>query len=591
MLMSSHGGGIDISGSSFVDFSQSTLKKTAYLSKSSVNTPATLWLQNIQSSGITVKGSRAVLGPTHIRSMTLLPGLYIFRLNLPVLAGMTVYGGSTGCFYHPTVFGSGKGVTYTSVIGYKRTSAGRTPFMRVMKMTNEGATYASGNWWGLGNITWSGGLTPVYNQEVSYVGMKLGDAGFDSDRAVRAFLDSGTGNTLEFFAYHDTTEGSTAAKQYLAIGKNSIVLSTEGGVTYIGTTAGYGVTAAFRDIVNGKNRQSCVDLYEFTNNSYDYIDCSYGGDIEIRGNTTLGGTRSYVGMYIYFGSKVTICPPANLSVRDCSHSGILCEWDSSLQSTIGDEGSIIIKHPIGFGVAAGADYNSNYGYGMHARNGGGFGNWGSMVVIGCPLSASAVGNEAGQFNGFFTTDSSAVGVDSSLGVDSSNAPLRFATGSENALSSSGYQGVVAGWDGGAAKESGLVNGMVAQLSSRAVLHGIGAINHIWNTAQGQGSNTPRIMTRGDWGSGSAGQWLYNSPMGATMWWIRTESGWMSSVNNTSATVNTAYKAPLVWGSGYDSVIATPQTAGAFTANPPGYSGPVIKIANSGGHDNELIFRT
>lgn len=589
-LMCTHGGGIDISEGSVLDLSASISNKTAALPKQRVYGDSTMWVQNTYGGSLIAKGSgtNVVLGSSHFVNMTALPGLYTLSMNFPVLPGITVYNGSSAGFYHPTVFATGRGNTY-HVIGYKTTSTGRTPFMRVCRMIG-GATSSSGNWWG-NNVTWSGGLTPVFDQVVSYTGTKIFNHSMDTDRAVRSFIDAGTGNTLEFFAYHDGAEGVTVPNQYLGIGKNAVVVRTPGGggVTYTGATTGNGVTSAFHDLLNTRNRQSCVDMYEY-NSNYNGIASFHGANIEIQGNTTLSG-KSYVGIYSAYGSTVRILPTANVTIQNCTHSGVLVEWNSIVDYVGSNETLIIVKHPVAFGIGNnGADGYSNYGYGMYARGGGRLSLWGSAVCVGMPLTGHGIVNEASQYNGFFSTLTAAsASVDGALGAaNPDNMPLRFTTGANVSLPTA-YQQIIGCWDGGTVREPTAANGIVAHSTDLAKVHGIGAIHHLWNTAQGVGSNTPRIMTRGSWGSGSVQQWLYNSPRGSTMWFANA-TGWMSSTSATSTTVNTLYKEKIAYGSGVaNPTITTPQRTAAYDANPPGYSGPAFKIVNTGGHDDLLIF--
>lgn len=590
-LMCTHGGGIDVSSGSILDLSLTAFDRTAALSKEEHYTDSTMWLQNTRGGAVYAKGigTSVVLGSSHIISMTALPGLYTLSMNFPVLPGVTVYGGSSAGFYHPTVFATGRGNTY-HVVGYKTVSGGaRTPFMRVCRMIG-GATSNSGNWWG-NNVTWSGGLTPVFDQIVSYTGTKVSSHGMDTDRAVRAFIDAGTGNTLEFFAYHDAAEGVTVPNQYLGIGKNAIVVRTPGGggVTYIGATLGNGVTSAFHDLSNARARQSCVDMYEY-NTPYSGIGVFYGANLDIRGNTTLSG-KSYVSLYSAYSGNMKILPGANVMIRDFTHSAFLAEWNSIIDYTGSSETLIIVKHPVAYGIGnPGADGYSNYGYGMYARGGGRLSLWGSAVCVGMPLTGHGTVNEASQYNGFFSTLAAAsASVDGALGAGTpSNLPFLFTTGSNVSLPT-GYQQIIGCWDGGTVRESTATNGIVAHSCDLSKVHGIAAMHHLWNTAQGQGIIAPRIMTRGSWGSGSAQQWLYNAPRGATMWFA-SPTGWMSNTSATSTTVNTLYKEKIQdEGQVANPVIRNPQRAAAFTANPPGYSGPAFRILNTGGHDDFLIF--
>ena len=83
------------------------------------------------------------------------------------------------------------------------------------------------------------------------------------------------------------------------------------------------------------------------------------------------------------------------------------------------------------------------------------------------------------------------------------------------------------------------------------------------------------MTRGDWGSAATSQWLYNAPMGSTMWFENSTSGWVSSTASASTTVNAAYKEKLAFGGGSNTnkLWTVPQRSAAFNAAAPGYSGP------------------
>jgi hypothetical protein len=90
------------------------------------------------------------------------------------------------------------------------------------------------------------------------------------------------------------------------------------------------------------------------------------------------------------------------------------------------------------------------------------------------------------------------------------------------------------------------------------------------------------MTRGTFGlptSGNGTQLMYNIPRGMTMWWIKGATGWVGGSGTPSTSNNLLYKSPVNFGGAgsidQNLIPSANQIASAFTANPPGYSGPAL----------------
>ena len=96
------------------------------------------------------------------------------------------------------------------------------------------------------------------------------------------------------------------------------------------------------------------------------------------------------------------------------------------------------------------------------------------------------------------------------------------------------------------------------------------------------------MTRGTYtvsGNNAQGsQLLYNAPRGATMWWMVGAKGWVAGNGTHSISNNMVYKERIAWlGAGSTDIELIPpasQRAAAYTANPPGYSGPGVSKSSS-----------
>jgi hypothetical protein len=565
VLMTTHGGGIEVrEGSELVTHTGSALAP-----KSEMYADQTVWCQNLHGSGLRVANSKASVGSACFVNSSLLPSLYQLKLNIPVASGSTVYGEANSAFYYPEVFDStsGKGSEYTSVVGYKYSSSGRTPFLRITSVS-AGRTYASGQWWGDGSVSWSGGYTPLYNQQISFRGYKLADSGMDTDLAIKTWLN--TGNTLEFYAFSDSSEGATVSGQLLAVDRNGIRLSVFGGSSYTGTFSTYGGTYAFGGTTTENGSAGAVSLYDFNANATPTIIATDGADVLLNGSVCLHG-KCQTGVSAVWNSKVQQIS-GNLSVKDFTHSGVLAEHNSVVDFST-TSGSVVVKHPVGYG--SGIQLSEN-GYGLNARYGGEIRSWSPIACVSVPLSGHATTNESGQHNGLWSNKAlSSQNVDAALSVVMPPYLAVSNSGGEFRFSGSSNQLVTMAWDGGNFQEASSANAKGGASNNGSQLWGMGSFAHVWNVSQGYGSMTPRIMTRGGWGSGSNAQWLYNSPMGATMWFENSESGWVSSTSAASTTVNAAYKEKLGFGgaTNLNSVWTTPQRAAAFNASAPGYSGP------------------
>jgi hypothetical protein len=565
VLMMTHGGGIAVQdGSQFVSHSASSLSP-----KSEMHVDQTLWCQNTYGSGLKVVGSKVSLGSSCFVNASLLPSLYQLKINIPVASGSTVYGESNSGFYYPTVFSStgGKEVAYASIVGYKTSSTGKTPFCRFTTVES-GRTFASGQWWGDGSVSWSGGYTPLYNQQTALRGYKLGETGLDTDASIKTWLN--TGNTLEFYAYSDSAEGATVSNEVLIVGRNGIRLGVYGGSTFTGTYSTYGGTYAFGGTTSENGLAGAVSLYEYNGSGTPTLLVSDGSDLVINGCVSLSG-KSQNGISAVWDSRVQLVN-GNLSIKDFVHSGVLAEHNSSVDINTASS-FVVVKHPVGHGTGR---YANDEGHGINCSYGGQIRSWSPIVCVGVPLSGHCTVNEAGEHCGFWSNKSlSSENLDSALSsISPSNLPLSISSGDVR-FSGSENKTVTLTWDGGTFREASSSNSKVAASSEASQLWGMGSVSHLWNVSQGYGSITPRIMTRGAWGSAATSQWLYNAPMGSTMWFENSTSGWVSSTASASTTVNAAYKEKLAFGGGSNTnkLWTVPQRSAAFNAAAPGYSGP------------------
>jgi hypothetical protein len=66
-----------------------------------------------------------------------------------------------------------------------------------------------------------------------------------------------------------------------------------------------------------------------------------------------------------------------------------------------------------------------------------------------------------------------------------------------------------------------------------------------------------------------------------MWFYTGATGWISSSAPSTATNNYAFMDSVVYGgSELARTFTQPQRAAAYTANPPGYTGPAIRTSNT-----------
>ena len=587
VLMISHGGGIAVSDGGSVRLCHVDNTGYAQLPKNNHYTDQSSWVQSCWSGGLVVTGvgSKALLGSATLINASAIPATYRIDLSLPVLAGMTVFGGSTGMFMASEVFGNaaGKGVTYNSIVGFKNTTAGRTPFCRITKITG-GGTYGTGT---RTATTWSGGLSPEYNQIVTLRGVKIHSPGMDQSEAVRGFLDSAAGNTLEFFAYHDGSDGITVANQYFGVSRTGVAIRVPGGVTYTGTTntANFGFTYAFAGMTSQQGREDPISLYDYNNDGYQNIILTDLAQVEALGNVRLAG-KCYIQMHAINQSDY-LQTYGNLLVQDYVHSGVLIETGSSFRFLHG-QGLLVTKHPVGYGIGFGADPFSNYGYGLYARHSGTISVYARVAQVTIPFSASATTNEFSQYVGFFgNTGTSSPGLQSRLNVDvPPQMPIICENNSSLNLASSYTLPHVLSWDGGSGNEATSTASRLAAFASGSSISGIGSLFHVWNPSQGQGTIRVGTMTRAPYGSATTStinQWLYNGPRGSTMWFSTSsgQTGFISTASPSSATNNYAFLDLIQYsGAALARTFTDPQRAAVYTANPPGYSGPGVGVSNT-----------
>lgn len=621
------GGGIDTDNASVIDFYQTGASYYGRTPKTLPFAQSPVWIHSLQRFGLVCStNSQTVLGPTTILNYGPYPAKFRMNLNLPVIPGGTVFGGVSAQFLHPSVFedAGGRGVTYTSIIGYTRTPTTFLPFARFFVNATVGGTFAHSNLsgtgktgWGNSGVVWTannnagvvtlptGFSAAVQNQQLTMIGVKLYDHGIDSAWALSGFVNAG--NTLEFYAYRDQAEGVTVADQFFAVGKNGAVIRTPSGVTIAATDAGWGYTYAFGGPISDPG-----NLYE--NNDYSYgLLMTNGSVCDLQGCLTISG-KAYLPLHITGEGVALKANASHISVQGGSHSQILVERAATFNS---NSGSIIAKNPQPFGINETAN---PWGYGIYVRQGGKFAAWSPIVCIGTPLARLGVVNAAPTNSGVGlgnTVGAPLTTIGAAYGANSVpyGSPFYMQSAANVNLSGAGYHAAIFAWDGGVDGEGVAADAgsghRIGGMFYYGQLYGNRSICHLWNTAQGAfgsgvaGSGTVKIMTRGSYGTNgntAAGadnsqQLLYNSPRGASAWfvlvgaasqgttgWVGPRSGGLPLTPQGSGTVrNLAFVDTIYWSSGsgvnnYGAAVDTtnPQRLGAGvgpTADPPGYTGP------------------
>lgn len=552
--------------------------------------------------------SRGTLGPTFVVSNSYAPGKYTMRMNLPVIPGATVFGGVSACFLHPSVFNNagGRGVTYSSVVGFIQESSGRTPFARFFAGFNLGRTFANATnvGWGNVNTAWtasSGTVTKadIQNQPVTWHGVAINEHFIDLKDTLQDFLT--TGKTLEFFAYHDVSEGVTVANNYLAFGANGVVIRTPSGVTITGTHTTYGFTYAYSGITSGFNNWDYqaisgsstypVSLYDYSSNGYGLL--VQASEVVLEGSVLDVFGKSYLPILVSSGAKVesVYC---NISLQNGAHNNFLA---SNSAKVLLYGGSMVLKNPQCFGISTKA--GSSWNYGFMVRQGSEVRAWAPIVIVHNNLSTYAVWNKHSTKNkiGLFTaphttppTDDVVFGPNPSF----NDGAIFLIDSSALRLSTANYNPFVVAWDGGCIPVSTVSTGKFGCIGGGAELWGQSSIYYFWNTTQGKllGNSTPRIMTRGGYGiNGAAGQQLlYNAPRGVSAWFIAANgqgegitSGFVGPKTGVggayapeNGTKNLGFMRPVSFGAGtYVNPVNNPQVSGGQTASPPGFAGPAM----------------
>jgi hypothetical protein len=625
-LLNIHGGGVAIEGAgTVVDFFNMENNSYARPPKGLAYTQCPSWIQSLSSVAVACShGPQVHLGPTTIGVYYQYPGKFTMQLNLPVIPGGTVFGGVSAQFLHPSVFedANGRGVTYTSVVGYARSSSGLLPFARFFVTGLNGSTFPHANpsgtgrtGWGNSGVVWSasnnsGAVTlptgfsaAVQNQPLVMHGINLYDHSLDSTPSLLRGLCSG-GITLEFYAYHDQAEGVTVANQFFALNRNSAVIRTPSGVTITATdtTGNAGYTYAFAGPITNP-----VQMYEYNNSGYGlYV---YSASVFLGGNLTVCG-KSHLPVFAMHTQSAMYCLSSHISLQGGAHSQFLLNSSASFEAR---GGAILLKNPGLFGIGNNSQQigGGDYGYGLMIRHGGNMKMWGPLVSIGKPFSRFGLTNYAGYIGLY-----SYAGVTSPRLIGTAYAPTGIPDGApiliygsgKLSLSSVGYYPAIFCWDGGADAESIVPTGSTGHRiggmqDPGCELYGNTSVFHVWNTTQGLGSgaNTGfvKLMTRGAYGTNAlqanGQQLLYNVPRGNSMWfvgvgkdttgtsgWIGPRSGGLPSDGNR----NLAYLDRVYWQSGsgrnsYGAAVFTyqdVQRAAGATADPPGYSGPGFFVA-------------
>jgi hypothetical protein len=415
-------------------------------------------------------------------------------------------------------------------------------------------------------------------------GVKVHSPGMDVSEALRSFIDTVSGATVEFFAYHDGADGVTVANQYFGIGKNGVQIRVPGGVTYTATTTGNGFTYMFDGMTSLAGREDPISLYDFNSYPYESILVKDHAQLESVGNISLSG-KSYVAAYMLNSGRF-YQRNGNFSVRDFTHSGIFSNRGSAFE--VHDRtGMIITKHPVGYGIGDYANPYSNLGHGIYCAVNSSCTFTIPVVQVGIPYSNRGTANEAGRYVGFMSnSDASAADYVAFFNTEMpNNSLLRCSDMSTvNFSAASAYPHTVS-WDGGVGKESSNPEVGLISAAEASSFTGIGAIRHIWNPSMGFGSPAIQvgIMTRAPYGSATTSainQWLYNAPRGATLWFSTNSTGWIGSAAPSSSATNYAYMDTVYYsGDALQKTFNEPQRAAAYEANPPGYSGPAVRTSN------------
>ena len=589
-LMIMHGGGIQVESNSSVDLSKSYLGSSS--AKSESYSDASCLIHNItNTSAITVTHkSNVSLGHTRIIPFHRVPGTYGLYFNFPYLPGISVFGGSTASFIFQNVFNNslGRGVTYNSVIGYMNSAGTRNLFMKVTSIESAGIT-TSGGWI---NATWTGGLSPLYNQPILVRGYKINSTVYDTKEAIQTRLNAG--DTLEFFAYHDAAEGATVANQYVGFGKNGIAIRVSGGsgVTYAGTTTSYGYSAAFGGVGYSPTSTTgfgAVTLYKDQGASNIGIYCNDCSSVKSCGPIIIGGGVIYTGILVSDGDSVFTIS-SGILIRDFTHSGVLVGNRGGVMganNTTNTAGSLILKHPVGHGLGNSDVYDSlsSYNNGFTVRDGGIYGGRISIVGVGIPLTQYGTINEAYQKVGFWSKAVTTTPTPDF--TDSSNIPINISSAEKFLTAPMTYASIVLGWDGGVMAESSVSPCNLMNISNSYMIYGLDSVSHVWNVEQGRG--TPpmgiRIMTRGGYGYNAGNQFLYNAPMGATMWYKSPtlgNTGWVGHAADPGSEINALYRdnVKLNTTTPFNATLTNPQNGGSIHGTPPGYSGPAVYLGTN-----------
>lgn len=633
VLVTSHGGGMQCDKDSTITFSESFDGSIARAPKSISYALNHTWIQTAPGlyipDGIRADTSTLNLASTTVNNYSFPPGYTRLCMNIPVFPGATVFGGVTAMFMHGEPFGAGRGSTYCSIIAYSVTSSGRTPFARITHLNSYGDTFASVTspagdrvGWSNGTVAVSSGSAPaaatIQNQPTLVYGVLLTKHQHEHFTGLKDFINRGTGNTMEFYVYHDAAEGVTGTSYY-AVGKNGCVFRTPAGITVTVTESGAGATNGFYfpSIASNPKNQLLTRYY----NGFGYGMYTRNTDITHTGILDIGG-KNYVAMYLmsdssFYGRNSLV------HVKEASHTNIIVE--NSTWNSVDGNCSLLTRHCNPFGKD---DVGNLYTYPLYICCGAQMAFWGGIVAIGVPLARRAVtldssfgsgagGHGVGLWEG--VTGNSALTIDGVFNKTSGafGVPLRLSHGAELSLSgneSSEYPCIL-GYDGGVdsahmynGTNSTTNKGHEATMYHGAKLYENRSLMHFWNVMQ-QGpayssvSGTPGIMTRAPYGidSSQGQQLLYNAPRGASMWFIaypqgtgktRNSAGYYGTLSTFGKTTNSLSVDRIDWRTGdaasqysYGQPIELPNNPqinnGATGGARGGYSGPGIMMGNGG----------
>jgi len=632
IFLTTNGGGIHCDAGSKISLLESFDASTALVPRSLLYGLFNIWIQTSPwngHSGIIANQSEINLPSTAVHNYGALPGGVRLSLTLPVFSGATVFGGATAMFLHPSVLNNsgGRGVTYSSIVAYSVTpSGGRTPFARILYVTTNGETFASvaspaneeTGWTNAGTtVTVSSGTAPtlasIQNQPVLAYGIMLNQHQNDSYLTLKNFFAAG--NTLEFYAYQDIAEGITAPGGY-AVGPNGCFFRTPAGITLTLSKSGMGFSYGIYGPWAKDSLPSTFLSHYYNAQGYGInlrtSRCTHSGTLDMSG-------KNYIQIYMLSASN-WYGRGSLMHIMNGAHTNLYIE--NSKMEVIDSANALLTRQCQLFGYDS---INSRGAYPVFVGYSGKLTFAGTAVSINSPLARRAITSSA-QFGGYTLGLGTTLGPEPTIKTvfDSSslvNCP-RISHDGELHLTSDdkGNYPFIVGYEGGVdstayadTTNDTTTKGAELSVYLNAKLHGYGSLMNFWNTTQVKaglaGSGAPGLMTRQPYGTNATNnqQLLYNSPRGASMWFIayptgtgktRNLHGWYGTSTPTNGSNNGLYMSRIGFTLGpaasedwYSPAVFNtlrPQRSGGFTADPPGYTGAAVYTGYVNGYPGPQV---